>query len=125
MSKLWHKIYKKAILYLKKMMESVDVSGTIAIMSVIFKRTKILATLGPATNTPEMIEKLLLEGVNGIRLNFSHGTHEERDEQLPWIRQASKKVGKPVAILQDLQGPKIRLGALADNRWVKGLAVVT
>ena len=99
------------------MMESVDVSGTIAIMSVIFKRTKILATLGPATNTPEMIERLLQEGGNGIRLNFSHGSYEERDEQLPWIRAASAKVGKPVAILQDLQGPKIRLGALADNRF--------
>lgn len=64
-----------------------------------------------------MIEQLLLQGVNGLRLNFSHGTHEERDEQIPWIREASKKVGKPVAILQDLRGPKIRLGAIADNRY--------
>ena len=86
-------------------------------MAIIFKRTKILATVGPATSTPEMFEKLLEAGVNGIRLNFSHGTYEERDEQLPWIREAAAKVGKPVAILQDLQGPKIRLGALQDNRF--------
>lgn len=84
-------------------------------MSVLFKRTKILATLGPSTSTPETIEALLAAGVNGIRLNFSHGSHEERDEQLPWIREASEKIGKPVAILQDLQGPKIRIGALKDN----------
>lgn len=88
-------------------------------MSLIFKRTKILATLGPSTNTPETVEQLIQAGVNGFRLNFSHGSHEERDEQLPWIRNASKKVGKPVAILQDLQGPKIRLGALKENTPVK------
>lgn len=86
-----------------------------ACMSVIFKRTKILATLGPSTNSYESIEKLMVAGVNGFRLNFSHGTYEERDEQLPWIREASRKTGKPVAILQDLQGPKIRLGNLKQN----------
>jgi pyruvate kinase len=84
-------------------------------MSIIFKRTKILATLGPNTNSAEMIEKLALAGVNGFRLNFSHGTYEERDQQIPWIRQATAKTGKPVAILQDLQGPKIRLGNLKQN----------
>jgi len=51
-------------------------------------------------------------GVNGFRLNFSHGTYEERDQQIAWIRQATAKTGKPVAIVQDLQGPKIRLGNL-------------
>lgn len=84
-------------------------------MSVIFKRTKILATVGPATNTYESIEALATAGVNGFRLNFSHGTYEEREQQLEWAREASKKVGKPVAVLQDLQGPKIRLGNLKDN----------
>lgn len=84
-------------------------------MSIIFKRTKILATLGPNTNSSEMIEKLALSGVNGFRLNFSHGTYEERDQQIEWIRQATAKTGKPVAILQDLQGPKIRLGNLTQN----------
>lgn len=81
----------------------------------IFKRTKILATLGPATNTETMIEELMRSGVNGFRLNFSHGSFEERDDQINWIRAKSKKIGKPVAILQDLQGPKIRLGMLKKN----------
>lgn len=88
-------------------------------MSLIFKRTKILATLGPATNTPEIVKQLIDSGTNGFRLNFSHGTHEERDKQIPWIREASKAAGKPVAILQDLQGPKIRLGTLTENTPVK------
>lgn len=86
-------------------------------MGIIFKRTKILATVGPATSTPEKIEQLILAGVNGLRLNFSHGDYDERTEQIKWIRDASAKVGKPVAILQDLQGPKIRLGALKDNHF--------
>jgi len=84
---------------------------------MIFKRTKILATLGPVTSNPETIEQLLAAGVNGFRLNFSHGDYSERDDQMKWIRQASEKNGKPVAILQDLQGPKIRLGALKDNHF--------
>lgn len=88
-------------------------------MSVIFKRTKILATLGPPTNNYESIEALAAAGVNGFRLNFSHGVNEERDQQIEWIRAASKKLGKPVAILQDLQGPKIRLGNLTENTSVK------
>ncbi len=88
-------------------------------MSIIFKRTKILATLGPPTSSPEMIEKLIRAGVNGLRLNFSHGDYAERDDQIRWIREISTKIGKPVAILQDLQGPKIRLGMLKENTNVK------
>lgn len=87
-------------------------------MTVIFKRTKILATLGPSINSSEMIEKLALAGVNGFRFNFSHGTYEERDQQIEWIRAATVKTGKPVAILQDLQGPKIRLGNLSKDTVV-------
>ena len=75
-----------------------------------FKRTKILATVGPSTNTYEKILELIEAGANGIRLNFSHGNYEEREEQIAWIRKASQAYGKPVAIVQDLQGPKIRLG---------------
>lgn len=75
-----------------------------------FKRTKIIATIGPATDSYEQIRALIAAGVNGVRLNFSHGTNEDRDRQIPWIRQASAELGKPVAIIQDLQGPKIRLG---------------
>jgi len=84
-------------------------------MSTIFKRTKILATLGPATSTPEKVKELMQAGANGFRLNFSHGTHEERLDQIRWIREASAELNRPVAVLQDLQGPKIRLGALNDN----------
>ncbi|MDN5275571.1 MAG: pyk, Pyruvate kinase [Candidatus Saccharibacteria bacterium] len=94
-------------------------------MGIIFKRTKILATVGPATNTPEKIEQLIIAGVNGFRLNFSHGDYAEREEQIKWIREASRKIGKPVAVLQDLQGPKIRLGSLKENTPVKKGDVLT
>ncbi|HEX8390366.1 MAG TPA: pyruvate kinase [Candidatus Saccharimonadales bacterium] len=86
-------------------------------MSMIFKRAKIIATVGPSTNSYESIEKMIKAGVNGFRLNFSHGTFEERDQQIVWIRTASQKLNKPVAIIQDLQGPKIRLGEIIDNRY--------
>lgn len=75
-----------------------------------FKRAKIIATVGPATNSYDSIFKLIQNGANGLRLNFSHGSHEERSQQISWIRQAAVAAGKPVAIIQDLQGPKIRLG---------------
>jgi pyruvate kinase len=75
-----------------------------------FKRTKIIATIGPASDTYEKIHALIDSGANGMRLNFSHGTHEERLVQIPWIRKASTSLGKPVAIIQDLQGPKVRVG---------------
>ena len=86
-------------------------------MKDIIKRTKILATLGPATNSPEKIKALIEAGTNGFRLNFSHGSYEERLDQIKWIRDASRQIGRPVAILQDLQGPKIRLGVLKDNHF--------
>lgn len=82
---------------------------------ILFKRTKILATVGPAVASYEKLEQLMKAGANGFRFNFSHGTYEERVEQFAWLREASKKLEKPVAILQDLQGPKIRLGMLKDD----------
>ena len=85
-------------------------------MSKLFKRTKILATIGPATNSAEKIEEVIMAGVNGCRLNCSHGSNEERDQQIKWIRAAAEKKGRAIAILQDLQGPKIRLGMIRDNR---------
>ena len=84
-------------------------------MSKLFKRTKILATIGPATMSEEAITSLIMAGVNGCRLNFSHGNYQERDEQIAWIRAAAEKKGRSVSIVQDLQGPKIRLGELKDN----------
>ena len=85
-------------------------------MSKLFKRTKILATIGPAVMSEEKITELIMAGVNGCRLNFSHGNYLERDQQISWIRNASAKKGRAVSILQDLQGPKIRLGELKNNR---------
>lgn len=92
---------------------------------MIFKRTKILATVGPTVNTPEAIRKLVDAGANGFRLNFSHGTQAERIEQIEWIRGASKDAKKPVSVLQDLQGPKIRLGTLKQNTPVQTGDVIT
>ncbi len=75
-----------------------------------FRATKILATVGPATDSYELIRDVIDAGANGIRMNFSHGTHEEHARRIAWVRKATKELGKPVAIVQDLQGPKIRLG---------------
>lgn len=75
-----------------------------------FKRTKIYASIGPATNSYETVLEMVKQGVNAFNMNFSHGDHPERVEQTKWIRKASVEYGKPVAIVQDLQGPKIRLG---------------
>ena len=86
-------------------------------MSKLYKRTKILATVGPAVFTEEKIAELVMAGVNCCRLNFSHGSYEERDEQIAWIKKAAEKKGRSVAILQDIQGPKIRLGVIKDNHY--------
>ncbi|PID30524.1 pyruvate kinase [Candidatus Saccharibacteria bacterium] len=83
----------------------------------VLKRTKIIATVGPATDSYEKVCDLIFSGANGLRLNFSHGDHEEHGQRIEWIRQASEELQKPVAIIQDLQGPKIRLGDLVDNRY--------
>lgn len=83
--------------------------------SKLFKRTKILATVGPSVFAEEKLREMVYAGVNGFRLNFSHGSYEERDEQIAIIRKYAAERGKSVALLQDLQGPKIRLGLLKDN----------
>ena len=84
-------------------------------MSELFKRTKTLATIGPATDSEEMIDKLIAVGLDNCRLNFSHGSYEKMDEFIGWIRKAANNYGRHVAIVQDLQGPKIRLGNIKDN----------
>ena len=76
------------------------------------KKTKIVCTLGPSSQTEEMIEKLVLNGMNIARLNFSHGTHESHLDLINKIRNVSKKLNVPIGILQDLCGPKIRLGEI-------------
>ena len=76
------------------------------------RRAKIVSTIGPASMDKHMLEQLIMAGMNVARLNFSHGTHEEHAEIIACIRELSEKLGKPVGILQDLQGPKIRVGIL-------------
>jgi pyruvate kinase len=73
-------------------------------------RTKIVATIGPATQQPDVLRALIEAGATTLRLNFSHGTHEDHQRSIRLIRQTSFELNKPVGILQDLQGPKIRLG---------------
>jgi pyruvate kinase len=74
------------------------------------RKTKIVITLGPATSSPEMIEKLIHAGVNVFRLNFSHGDHPTHAKSIQMIREASRRTGAEVAILQDISGPKVRIG---------------
>jgi pyruvate kinase len=80
------------------------------------RRAKIVATLGPASSDPAMIRKLFLAGVDVFRLNFSHGTHEDHRARYDAIRALERETNHPIAILQDLQGPKIRLGTLKDGK---------
>ncbi len=79
------------------------------------RRTKIVATVGPATSSPEVIRALIEAGATTFRLNFSHGTHEDHQRSIRLIRQTSFELNQPVGILQDLQGPKIRLGRFENG----------
>ncbi|MGL5133739.1 MAG: pyruvate kinase, partial [Planktothrix sp.] len=76
----------------------------------LLHRTKIVATIGPATQKPEVLRALILAGATTLRLNFSHNTHEDHQRSIRMIRQTAFELNQPVGILQDLQGPKIRLG---------------
>ncbi|MDL0088537.1 pyruvate kinase [Campylobacter gastrosuis] len=80
----------------------------------MIKRTKIVATLGPASDNVETIKKMILAGVNVFRLNFSHGTHEYHKQNIDKVRQAQRELGVRVGILQDICGPKIRIGKLEN-----------
>ncbi|MFC0410315.1 pyruvate kinase [Roseomonas elaeocarpi] len=80
------------------------------------RRTKVVATLGPASSTPEMIERLFRAGADVFRLNFSHGTHEGHAANIATIRALESKVGRPIGILADVQGPKLRVGKFAAGR---------
>ena len=82
------------------------------------RRAKILATLGPATRDSAVIESMLAAGVNGVRINMSHGTQEEKVEDIRMVRAAARKLNHPLAVLVDLSGPKIRTGVLKDARPV-------
>ena len=78
------------------------------------RRAKIIATIGPSSNTVEMLEKMIKAGMNAARINMSHGTYEAHEQSIKNIRQASRNVGREVAVLLDLQGPKIRVDKLPE-----------
>jgi pyruvate kinase len=83
------------------------------------RHTKIVATVGPACDRPEVLEALLAAGVDVFRLNFSHGTHESHGNAYQAIRDACRKTGRLAAVMQDLSGPKIRTGRLADGQPIQ------
>ena len=87
-----------------------------------FRSAKIVCTLGPASNSSEMIEKLMEAGMDVARLNFSHGTHDDHAAVIKRLRDASARLSRPIGILADLQGPKIRTGTLKDRKAVPLIA---
>jgi pyruvate kinase len=80
------------------------------------RRTKIVATIGPASSTPEVLSRLYHAGADVFRLNFSHGSHEDHLERFRMIRELEEKVGRPIGILADVQGPKLRVGRFGGGR---------
>ncbi|MGD9773936.1 pyruvate kinase [Diaphorobacter sp.] len=82
----------------------------------IYRATKIVATLGPASSSPQLLEQMIAAGVNVVRLNFSHGRAQDHVERAAMVREAAQRAGREVAIMADLQGPKIRVGKFAEGR---------
>ena len=85
-------------------------------MTAVSRATKIVATIGPASSSPERIKELVAAGVDVFRLNFSHGSADEHRERARLIRAEALAQGRSVAVLVDLQGPKIRVGKFADGK---------
>jgi pyruvate kinase len=84
-------------------------------MKIPSRKTKIIATIGPATSSFEQLEKLYLAGVNAFRLNFSHGTHDQHLKIIHWTQELNEKHGSNISLIADLQGPKLRIGEVANN----------
>ncbi|TXJ13168.1 MAG: pyruvate kinase, partial [Alicycliphilus sp.] len=80
------------------------------------RATKIVATLGPASSDPQLLEQMIAAGVNVVRLNFSHGKASDHVDRATMVREAARRAGREVAIMADLQGPKIRVGKFADGK---------
>ena len=80
------------------------------------RATKIVATLGPASSDPALLEAMIRAGVNVVRLNFSHGKAQDHIDRATLVREIALKVGKPIALMADLQGPKIRVGKFAEGK---------
>src|SRR3982751_4974381 len=79
------------------------------------RHAKIVATLGPASSSPEVVRALFEAGADVFRFNFSHGSHEEHQKRYDIVRAIEQEIGQPIAVLADLQGPKLRVGPLADG----------
>ncbi|MFN8688649.1 MAG: pyruvate kinase, partial [Cyclobacteriaceae bacterium] len=82
---------------------------------ISYNRTKIVATVGPASNSKEMLRALIKEGVDIFRLNFSHGKHEDHQKVIDFVRELNHEMGTNIALLQDLQGPKIRVNDVEEG----------
>jgi len=83
--------------------------------NIVFNKTKIVATVGPACNTKDMLTELVKSGVDVFRLNFSHGTHEDHQKVINFVREINEELGTNICILQDLQGPKIRVDKVEND----------
>ena len=83
-------------------------------MTVHVRRTKIVATIGPASSSPEAVAALIQAGMDGARLNMSHGNHDDHRMRAMRVREAEAESGRPIALIADLQGPKLRVGELAE-----------
>ena len=79
-------------------------------MAPVQRRTKIIATLGPSTASAESVHALVAAGMDVARLNFSHGDHDVHRQKLSWVREAAASLDRTVAVMQDIQGPKLRVG---------------
>ena len=82
----------------------------------LHRNAKIVATIGPASQDREILKQLILAGMDVARLNFSHGTHDEHAARVHLIRELSKELNKPITVLQDLQGPKLRVGNISGGQ---------
>ncbi len=82
----------------------------------MLRATKIVATLGPASSDPQVLERMLVAGVNVVRVNFSHGTVDEHRQVVQSVREIAARLGRDIGVLADLQGPKIRIGKFADGK---------
>src|SRR5581483_10157864 len=86
---------------------------------MIHKKTKIVATIGPASWDYDVLKKMAVAGMNVARLNFSHGTHDEKKRAIDNVRKISEELGKPIAVYADMSGPKLRLGEFEGQREIK------
>src|SRR5437667_8982690 len=88
-------------------------------MAVPTRRTKIVATLGPSSAPEDTLARIIEAGMDGARLNFSHGRHEDHAESARRVRAAQAAAGRPLALIADLQGPKLRIGELPEKIVLK------